>query len=636
MTRTIPKASAWAGAGALLSAAALLAGSPAAVAAGSDPAPTSATAARAATQAAAGPTVKDPQVIGAAFADMYPVDITTTSSSYYVVDPGLYRIERVNRATGTIDKTTPKGGGAGTDELAAARALAVGKSGTVYVADTPNNRIVTYNADLARTGGWGTKGSGAGQFTMVYGVATGPGLTSTGVAGEMVYTIDGDRVQRFTKTGGDATIFATGFNQPRMIEVDKTSGDVYVVNARDRKIVIFDKTGKYKSEFGEGIGSGPGQFQGDPRGITATRNGAIIFVTDDGNRRVQAWRRTATGTYRYAYSIGSPTASTFTDPRGLEVTPDGKLVVTDEWDYSLKEFSYTATGATQTRRLFGHAAPKTGANSPRGLASDTLGHIFVSDWWNQRIVRTNLDGSSPMAWGARGTRNDPGSLNFQWGVAVQPGTNRVFVANRESHEITVFDNATNGHRWLTKWGKRGSVANGTEMTFPQGLTFAPDGTLWVVDTGNGRVKQFAIDAKGNGTWKRTIGNGVGTGAGQFQMPTGIDIAADGSVWVADTRNSRVQVYRGGTWQAFATAAGAPKGFNVPWGVTVAPDGAIWVADTGNKRLVRMSATGAYSYEVTGASAGTSEFGGPFQVVFTDANTLYLSDTWGNRVVKLGW
>ena len=57
---------------------------------------------------------------------------------------------------------------------------------------------------------------------------------------EVVYTIDGDRVQRFTRDGKDPKVFATGFNQPRQIQVNKASGDVYVVNARDRKIVGFD------------------------------------------------------------------------------------------------------------------------------------------------------------------------------------------------------------------------------------------------------------------------------------------------------------------------------------------------------------------------------------------------------------
>ena len=569
-------------------------------------------------------------VLGGAFAAMYPVDVTTTSQYFYVVDPGRYRIERVVRATGKIDKTTPGGvKGDGDGELAAARALAVDTAGAVYVADTPNHRIVKYDPTLQTVlATWGTKGTAPGQFTNAYGVAVGPGLDASGKDAEVVYTIDSDRVQVFSTTGKFIRVFAGGFNQPRQIEVNKKDGTVYVVNARARQIVAYSKSGTKRFAFGS-EGSGLGQFKGDPRGVTVTRGGTVIFVTDDGNRRVQAFSATDG---KALYAIGSPTANTFVDARGIEVTPDNTLLVADEWDYSLKEFKVTSSGATLIRRLFGQAATKTGANSPRGVALDTGGRIFVSDWWNQRIVRRTLPAGAITTWGKRGIRGEVGSLNFQWAVAVQPGTNHVFVANRESHEIKVFSN--DGSKELFVWGKR--TANPGDFTFPQGMTFAPDGTLWVADSGNGRIQQFKVDvAAKKATLLKVLGS-KGTGTGQFDMPTGISVAKDGTIWVADTKNSRIQSYKNGAWQApiLKASGAANKAFNAPWGVTAAPDGTIWVADTMNKRLVQMSSAGVLRQQVTGASAGTSEFAGPFQVTFSGATTAYLSDTWGTRVIKL--
>ena len=309
------------------------------------------------------------------------------------------------------------------------------------------------------------------------------------------------------------------------------------------------------------------------------------------------------------------------------------MIIADEWDYALKEYSYTSSGATKVREMFGNPAPKTGANSPRGLALDSDGHIYASDWWNQRIIRTDTSGGGFFTWGQRGIRGESGSLNFQWGVAVQPGTNNVFVANRESHEIKVF-NHDGVQLWA--WGKRGS-ANG-DITFPQGLAFDNDGTLLVADSGNGRIQRFSVGSNSL-TWKASYGT-PGTGIGQLQMPTGVDTAADGTIWIADTKNNRIVSYKPSTntWAAFVKPVSPrpTKSFNVPWGVTVAPDGAIWVADTGRQRLVRMSTSGALSYEVTGASAGTSDFVGPFQVVFDASGDLYMSDTWGNRVIRIGF
>lgn len=564
---------------------------------------------------------------GYAPADMYPVDVTSTPTHYYVVDPGRYSIFGVNRATSAIDYQAGGTRGSGTDELAAARALAADSSGNVWVADTPNNRIVKYDSTLKNPKTFGSKGTGNGQFTAIYGIADGPGIGAGGASAEVIYTIDANRIQKFTTSGTWlATKVDPTLNQPRQIEVNKTNGDVYVVNARNKQVVVYNKNLTELRRFGS-VGTGNGQFMGDPRGITVTPDGSVVFVTDDGNRRIQAFSGT---TGAYLFQIGG--TGVFTDPRGIEVTADKKLIIADEWDFALKEYTYTTSGATKVRQLFGNAAKNTGANSPRGLALDSLGHIFASDWWNQRIIRTDLSGGNFFTWGKRGIRGEVGSLNFQWGVAVQPGTNNVFVANRESHEIKVFSN--NGTQ-LWAWGKRSSAPG--DFTFPQGLTFDEDGTLLVADSGNGRIERFKVNSDSL-TYITSYGT-TGTGTGQLQMPTGVDTAADGTIWIADTKNNRIVSYKPstGTWGTPITKpAGSTRPFAVPWGVTVAPDGYIWVADTGRQRLVRMSTSGTMSYEVTGASAGTSDFVGPFQVVFDASGELYMSDTWGNRVIRLGF
>src|SRR5205814_2000408 len=161
------------------------------------------------------------------------------------------------------------------------------------------------------------------------------------------------------------------------------------------------------------------------------------------------------------------------------------------------------------------------------------GRLYVTDWWNQRIERINPDGTGVVAWGSRGTPDQVGSINFPWDLALQPGTNWVFVANRESHEIEVFDQ---DGTFLTRWSHRGTL-NG-EVTFPQGVTFAPDGTLLVADSGNDRIQRFSIGADGTGTWLATYGqSGSGSlGPGYLMTPTGISTEPDGTIWVADTTN----------------------------------------------------------------------------------------------------
>ena len=158
----------------------------------------------------------------------------------------------------------------------------------------------------------------------------------------------------------------------------------------------------------------------------------------------------------------------------------------------------------------------------------------------------------------------------------------------------------------------------------------------MADSGNGRIQRFRVNSSSL-TWLASYGT-KGTGTGQLQMPTGVDTAPDGTIWIADTKNNRVVSYKPstGTWTTVTKPTGSTRPFAVPWGVTVAPDGYIWVADTGRQRLVRMSTSGTLSYEVTGTSAGTSDFLGPFQVVFDASGDLFMSDTWSNRVLRLGF
>ena len=99
---------------------------------------------------------------------------------------------------------------------------------------------------------------------------------------------------------------------------------------------------------------------------------------------------------------------------------------------------------------------------------------------------------------------------------------------------------------------------------------------------------------------QTIGS-PGSQPGQFQAPRGIAFAPDGSMYVADSRNHRIQRFSTdgqlmNSWGSFADVAqgNAPGGtFNEPWGIAVAPDGSVFVADTWNYRIQKFTAGGQF-------------------------------------------
>jgi len=122
---------------------------------------------------------------------------------------------------------------------------------------------------------------------------------------------------------------------------------------------------------------------------------------------------------------------------------------------------------------------------------------------------------------------------------------------------------------------------------PDSVAVATDGSVYVGDTGNHRIQRF----NAAGTFVSKWGT-EGTGDGQFRYPK-IAVATDGSIYVADSGNHRIQrftsegvfVSKWGTGSPVPLSPGGHDGeFNWPYGVAVASDGSVYVADKNNHRL----------------------------------------------------
>ena len=138
---------------------------------------------------------------------------------------------------------------------------------------------------------------------------------------------------------------------------------------------------------------------------------------------------------------------------------------------------------------------------------------------------------------------------------------------------------------------------------------------------------------------------IGPAAGQFQSPHSIAVAADGSIYVADGFNHRVQKFN--AQGEYVMSIGTPSGqtpnppngtFNEPWGVAVAPDGSIYVADTWNHRIQHFQADGTFikgwgAMGDTGGQAVGSEglFYGPRSIAVDATGRVLVADTGNKRV-----
>ena len=593
-------------------------------------------------------------LVGPGQADMYPVDVTNDAQYYFVLDAGNYRIIAVNRTTNTIDCQIGGLQGNGNGQMGDARALDYdATTNELYLADTPNNRIeiFSFSASACATNSptaftylsqFGTRGVGDEQFNQAYGVAV-------DAVNGWVYAVDGaGRVEKSDLSGNYISQFNAGgtLDEPRQVAVAPNS-DVLVMDARNHQCDVFNDAGTLLFSVGNGLGTGPGQFTADPRGVAVSADGTLAFITDAGGKRVEVFNLQSSGgdytAWTFAYTIPSAASGSgqFVGPRGLTTTSDNHLVLTDEWGFNLHEMTFSPTGVTGEVDTTPTAPPVPGVNSPRGVHVAANGQIYISDYWNQRVEYMNPNGTGAASFGFRGNVSQSGAINFAWDAAIQPVTGDIFVANRENNQIAVF----------SPTGTPVSIfgSNGTgqyQFSFPQGITFAPDGSLLVDDSGNDRIERFTMSADDQTpTWVATYGQfgaGSTSPAGDLNNPTGISVAPDGTIWVADTLNNRIQsVSSTGVWGVpitKPTGTGVQMPFSVPWGVTVAPDGSIWVSDTGNNRIVSMDTSGHLIFSADESSMGippTSQdtLVYPFAIAFS-GDTVYMSDIWNNRVLVL--
>ena len=118
--------------------------------------------------------------------------------------------------------------------------------------------------------------------------------------------------------------------------------------------------------------------------------------------------------------------------------------------------------------------------------------------------------------------------------------NRSYESRSDGTRINVY---SQDGEFLREWGSKGSGDG--ELNRPSGLAIAKDGTMFVVDSLNHRVQHLTL----NGEYLGQFGS-FGGGPGQLNTPWGIGLDKDGNVFVADWRNDRIQQFTPqGKWQA---------------------------------------------------------------------------------------
>jgi DNA-binding beta-propeller fold protein YncE len=250
---------------------------------------------------------------------------------------------------------------------------------------------------------------------------------------------------------------------------------------------------------------------------------------------------------------------------------------------------------------------------PIGIYADRDGWMLVADPGLQVVHIYNLKrGTYAQAFELPG-----GRLASPVGVALDPARGRVFVSDSIRNRIFVYDTRgyymgrfgdgllrvsglawdaprerllavdTGHHRVVTYdaegrqqevIGRRGDAPG--EFNFPTHVAVAPDGTFYVSDSLNFRIQAFGADGKP----LRTVGH-LGGVVGTFSKPKGVAVDDAGRLYVVDGLYDVVQIFdpEGRLLMHFGGAGSGPGGFWLPAGIAVAGND-LFVADTHNGRV----------------------------------------------------
>lgn len=171
---------------------------------------------------------------------------------------------------------------------------------------------------------------------------------------------------------------------------------------------------------------------------------------------------------------------------------------------------------------------------------------------------------------------------------------------------------------------------------PRGIAVAPDGSIYVADTNNNRIQHFSQSGELLNSWGTyaDISQGEAPG-GTFYEPWGIAVGLDGSVFVADTWNNRIQKFSSDgqfvTMWGRSGLADAPDAFYGPRGIAVDSSGRVYITDTGNKRVVVFSSNGEYISQFGTLGVGMGQFDEPVGIGLDKDGNVYIADTWNQRI-----
>lgn len=249
------------------------------------------------------------------------------------------------------------------------------------------------------------------------------------------------------------------------------------------------------------------------------------------------------------------------------------------------------------------------AATPGGIAVNSQGDVWVSQWWGNQVEELSPSGSLIRT----ATIEAPctASLVHPWGLAIDAEGN-LWVADAGENRILELSSEGKCKAQL------GTAGNGKgELDYPTDIAIGHAGRLWVADMANQRVQELSA----TGEYIRQLGTGAfGSAPGEVLLPQGVAVGTNGDIWVSEPFNGRVQEWSEGGAYLGAIPALFPEGQALAAG----SEGNVWIAD-GSDTVREYTANRQELLQFGSAGRGQGQLEGPDGLTVDASGNVWLSN-----------
>lgn len=252
--------------------------------------------------------------------------------------------------------------------------VAVAPEGRIWVVDSGRHRLVAYSPHGDFLFAVGGRGTAAGEF-----------MDPTGIATDRkgrVYVADSgnQRIQIFDHTGKPLSMFparnAKGAVRPIDVAVSEESGKLFVSTNTDHSLLRFDAQGTLELAWGR---EGPSQGEFRYPATLVVRAGRV-YVVDALNTRVQIFDED--GQFQYQIGEWGVLPGQLFRPKGIAIDSRGWVYVSDSYMDLVEVFD---SGYTFLHLLGGAGKPYKFL-APAGLAIDVTDRLYVAEMLGNRVT----------------------------------------------------------------------------------------------------------------------------------------------------------------------------------------------------------------------------------------------------------